>query len=325
MRRREFLTLLGSGAAAWPHAARAQQPATPVVGFLRSTALADSTDVVTAFRQGLKGAGFVEGQNVEVEYRYADNQNDRLSALAADLIRRSVSVIVANYEGARVIKDAKPTVPIVFAYGGDPVKDGFVASLNRPGGNVTGVVFFGGILGGKRLELLHRLVPDVKTVAMLVGPHTPPTVAERNDVQAAAQGLGLQFIALDAGSEGDIETAFATCAQRGVGAVIVGAGAFLNSYRKQIVALAANHSLPAGYNLRAFATAGGLMSYGPSMTEAYRQAGSYAGRVLNGEKPGDLPVVQSSKFEFVINLKTAKALGLTVPPTLLALADEVIE
>ena len=265
-----------------------------------------STNIVAAFRQGLKEAGFVEGQNVEVEYRYADNQNDRLSALAADLIRRSVSVIVTNFEGARTVKDAKMTVPIVFAYGGDPVRDGFVASLNRPGGNMTGVVFFGGILGGKRLELLHRLVPDAKTIAMLVGPHTPPTVAERVDVQAAAQRIGLQFIVLEANNERDIETAFATCAQRGVGALIVGTGAFLDSYRKQIVAQAAIHRLPAGYNLRAFATGGGLMNYGPSITEAYHQAGGYAGRILKGEKPADLPVMQCVPVDWILPRKACR-------------------
>ena len=325
MRRREFITLLGGTAAAWPFAARAQQPTMPVVGFLRSATLADVPHWVAAFRQGLKEAGFVEGQNVAIEFRSADNQLDRLPALVADLIRQPVAVILGNTDAALAAKAATTTVPIVFASGSDPVRDGLVASLNRPGGNVTGLVYFAAVLGAKRLELLRQLVPRATTIAVLVNPNTPLTEAERKDVQTAAQAIGQQLIIIDISSDRDIETAFAAFVQRGAGALLVGTGGFLNSNRERIAAVANRHALPASYSQREGVVAGGLMSYGPSISDAYRQAGIYSGRILNGEKPADLPVIRSTKFELVLNLKTAKALGLTIPPSLLVAADEVIE
>jgi len=323
VKRRDFIVFLG-GAAAWPLAAWAQQPAMPVIGFLRSTSLADATGLITAFRQGLKEAGFVDGQNVAIEFRSAEDHVDRLPALVADLLRRPVAVIVGNNNSAIVAKAATATIPIVFATGTDPVQEGLVASLNRPGGNVTGVSFLNNLLGAKRLELLRQLVPKATTIGVLVNPK-PDTEAERRDVQAAALALGLQLIILDVSSDRDIETAFATFVQRGVSALLVGGGAFLFSNRERIVALAARHSLPAGYNNRDSVVAGGLMSYATSIPDAYRQAGIYTGRILKSEKPADLPVMQATKFEFVINLKTAKALGLTIPSGVLAHADEVIE
>jgi putative ABC transport system substrate-binding protein len=325
MKRREFILAFGGATVAWPLAVRAQQPAMPVVGFLRSASLADATHLVTAFRQGLKEAAFVEGQNVAVEYRSGENDRDRLTAVVTELVRRPVAVIVGNTPSALAAKAATTTVPIVFATGSDPVTDGLVTSLNRPGGNVTGVVFFSAVLGPKRLELLRQLVPKATTIAMLVNPNSPETEAERRDVQAAALAIGQQLVILDVNNDRDIEAAFATFVQRGAGALFAGTGGFLFSNRERIVALAARHKLPASYSVREFVAAGGLMSYGPSITDAYRQAGLYAGRILKGEKPGDLPVMRSTKFDFVINLKTAKALGLDIPPTLLALADEVIE
>jgi putative ABC transport system substrate-binding protein len=324
MRRREFIAGLG-GAAAWPLAARAQQPAMPVVGFLRSSTLAASMPLVTAFRQGLKELSFVEGQNVAVEYRYADNQVDRLPALIADLLGRPVAVIVGDTIAAIPVKAATATVPIVFGTGGDPVRQGLVVSLNRPGGNVTGVVFFTTELGTKRLELLRQLVPKATTIAMLMNPNSPNFAAERSDAQAAAQAIGQQLVILDVSNDRDIETAFATLMNRGAGALLVGSGTFLTSNAERLVALAARHGLPAIFPQREAALAGGLMSYGTSLTDAYRQIGAYTGRILKGEKPAELPVIRSTKFEFVLNLKTVKALGLDVPPTLLALADEVIE
>jgi putative ABC transport system substrate-binding protein len=297
----------------------------PVIGFLRSTSLAVSTPMVTGFRQGLTTAGFTEGQNVAVEYRYADNQAERLPGLVAELIPLPVAVIFGNLLAARAAKAATTTVPIVFATGSDPVVDGLVASLNRPGGNVTGVSFVGGLLGPKRLELLRQLVPTVASIAMLVGPDTFEARIEQRDVELAAQALGQQLIVAPVTSEGELDGAFTSILERGAKALLVGAGPLLASYRGRIVALAARYSIPSIYVLREFVEAGGLMSYGASLVEASKQAGIYVGRILKGEKPADLPVIQATKFDLLINLKTAKALGLEVPPTLLARADEVIE
>src|SRR5664279_4904775 len=280
MKRREFIALLGGAAANVPLAARAQQGAMPVIGFLRSTSLADATDLVTAFRQGLKETGLVEGQNVAVEFRWGEGQNDRLPALVDDLIRRPVAVIVGDAVAMLVARSATTTIPIVFSAGGDPVKEGLVASLNRPGGNVTGVHFFGGVLGAKRLELLRQLVPSATTIAVLVYPNTPNTEAERRDVQAAAQAIGQQLIILDASSGRDIDMAFATFVQRGAGALLVGSSAFMVSQRERLIALAARHALAASYRVREFVRAGGLMGYGASLADAYRQAGIYAGLTI---------------------------------------------
>jgi putative ABC transport system substrate-binding protein len=325
MRRREVISLIGGAAAAWPFAARAQQPPMPVIGFVRSTARAPFENLETAFRDGLREGGFVEGQNVAIEFRFADNDRDRLPLLVADLIRQPVAVIAGNALASLAAKAATTTVPIVFAAGTDPVRDGLVASLNRPGGNITGAVFFGGDLGPKRLELLRQLVPKATAIAALVHPSSFATETEKREILAAAQVMGQQLIVLEISSERDFETAFATVVQRGAGALFVGAGAFMNSHRERLVALAARHKLPAVFALREHALAGGLMSYGASQSDAYRQAGIYVGRILKGAKPSDLPVIRSTKLEFVINLKTAKSLGLNIPPTLLALADEVIE
>jgi putative ABC transport system substrate-binding protein len=325
MKRRDFITLIGGAAAAWPLAARAQQSAMPLVGFVRSESLADATNLVTAFRNGLKEAGFIEGQNVGVEYHSGEGQAERLQSVVAELIRRPVSVIAGNSVAMLAAKAATATIPVVFASGGDPVQQGLVASLNRPGGNITGVSFLGGQLGSKRLELLHQLVPKATAIGMLANPNTTETEAERTDVQAAAQAIGLQLIIVDVGSDSDIERAVAALVQRGVGALLVGAGGFMTSRRERVVALAARYALPTCYPNREAVVAGGLMSYGTSITDAFRQVGNYTGRILKGEKPGDLPVMQSTKFELVLNLKTAKTLGLAIPSALLALADEVIE
>jgi len=325
MKRRDFITLLGGAAFAWPLAARAQQPAIPVVGFLRNTPSTSFDHIVAAFRQGLGEAGFVDGRNVAIQQRWAEGRDDRLPALLADLISLKAAVIVANTAGAFAAKAAATTVPVVFATGSDPVRDGLVASLNRPGGNFTGVIFITSELGTKRLELLRQLVPKATTVAMLVMPSGQETKLERVDVAKAAQALGLQLVVADATSRPEIEVAFATFAQRRADAVLVGTGALTNSHSEAIVALAARHSIPTIYSLREYVSVGGLMSYGTSITDAYRQAGIYAGRILKGERPADLPVMQSTKFDLVLNLKTAKALGLDVPDRLLALADEVIE
>jgi putative ABC transport system substrate-binding protein len=327
IRRREFITLLG-GAATWPLAARAQRPAVPVVGFLGrgAGALTDGTERMTAFRQGLKEAGFVEDQNVAIEYRSDESQTDRLPLLVADLLRRQVALIVSfNTPAALAAKAATTTVPVVFVSGGDPVQLGLVASLNRPGGNVTGVSFLSGELGAKRLGLLRELRAGATRIAVLVDPKQPPTERFVSDVRAAASASGQQIEVLYVGSEREIETAFTTLVQRGAGALDSGIGGFLFSQRERIVALAARHRIPTIYGQREAVAAGGLMSYAPSIPDAFRQLGIYAGRILKGEKPGDLPVVLPTKFELIINLKTAKALGLEIPDKLLALADEVIE
>jgi ABC-type uncharacterized transport system substrate-binding protein len=324
MRRREFITLIGGAAAAWPLAARAQQPALPVVGFLRDVSL-PLPDRVTAFHQGMKETGYVEGRNVAIEYRSAEGQTDKLPLLVADLLRRQVALIVGNTPAALAAKAATTTVPIVFASGGDPVKLGLVASLNRPGGNVTGVSFVSLELGTKHLGLLRELRPGAARIAVLVDPKSPTTEPFVSQVRAAASVIGQQIEVLYVSSDREIETALTTLVQPGAGALLVGGGGLMYSRREWIVALAARHRIPAMYILRDYVAAGGLMSYGTSTTDAYRQAGIYAGRILKGEKPGDLPVMLPTKFELVINVKTAKALGLEIPDKLLALADEVIE
>lgn len=326
MRRREFTAgLLGAATlGTWPLAARAQQGAVPLVGFLRMTSAADSAHLAAAFRQGLKEAGFTEGQNVAIEYRYAENQRERAPALAADLIGRQVAVIATD-QAVREVKAASSTIPTLFVLGADPVAAGLVASLNRPGGNVTGVVFFSSQLGAKRIELLRQLVPAATTIGMLSFPVSPEDRTERDQVAAAAASSGQQVLIADVAQDADIDRAFADFAEKRVGAVLVGSGPFFRSHKEKIVALAARHALPTSYSLREYVSAGGLMSYGTSITNAYREAGKYAARILKGEKPADLPVLQASQFEFVINLKTAKTLGLNVSQQLQVAADEIIE
>jgi putative ABC transport system substrate-binding protein len=327
MRRRELIWGL-CGAAAWPLAARAQQPTMPAIGWLgsQSAELDYYKDVTLPVLQGLKETGYVEGQNVAVEYRWAENQYDRLPALAADLVRRRLAVLVAPSERAALAaKAATTTIPIVFATGADPVTSGLVASLNRPGANLTGIVSLTSELAPKRLQLLRELIPKAARFGVLADPAYPDTPALIADLQAAARALGLQLIVVNASTDSDLETAFASFSQQRVGAVLVGRSVFYSRSTEQLAALAARHALPAVFPYREFALAGGLMSYGSSLRYAVHQAGIYTGRILKGEKPADLPVMQPTKFEFVINLKTAKALGLTIPETLLAIADEVIQ
>jgi len=326
MRRREFITLLGGAVAAWPLAAHAQQPPMPVVGFINPGSPGPLRQQVAAFRDGLKETGFIEGQNVAVEYRFAEGKFDRLPALAAELVHRQVAVLVAGSNPAAfAAKQATGTIPIVFTTGDDPVTTGLVTSLNRPGGNMTGSYMLTTGLEAKRLGLLHELVPRVTTIAALVNSNYPPAETQLRDLGEAAPRLGVHLVVVRANAESDFDAAFTTLLQEGAGALLVCASPLFNARRQQLVVLAARHAVPAIYEWRDFAEAGGLMSYGTILADAYRQAGVYAGRVLKGARPADLPVVQASKFEFVINLSTAKALGIEVPPTLSARADEVIE
>jgi putative tryptophan/tyrosine transport system substrate-binding protein len=326
MRRREFIAGLG-GAAAWPLAARAQQRAMPVIGLLSGVPLESYADRIASFRQGLKDAGFVEGQNVAIEYRAADDAQ-RLAALAADLVHRQVSVIVTIGASEFTAIGATSTIPIVFATGADPIVEGLVKSLSRPGGNVTGVSFFSNMLAGKRLGLLHELVPKATLLGFLHNSRFGSPVqiaADSNDVQAAGRAIGVPVVLLDAGSEKELDAAFDTIAQQRLGALVVHNNAYLNTRKEQIAALAMRHAIPTIFAYRDDVAAGGLMSYGTRVNEMYRLAGIYTARILHGEKPGDLPVQLPTKFEFVINLKTAKALGIDVPVSMQLLADEVIE
>ena len=327
MKRREFITLIGGAVAAWPVAARAQQAAMPVIGFLNTLGQNDAPNLSAAFRRGLGETGYVEARNAAIEYRFAENQHDRLPALAADLVGRKVNVIAATGGGVSVLAAmaATKTIPIVFTSGGDPVHEGYVASLNRPGGNVTGVSFFTNLIAGKGLGLLHELVPNAVVIALLANPKLPETARMVSDAQEAARTLSLQLLVLNASTSREINTAFAALRQRRADALLVGSDPFLSSRRQQIVALAARDAIPDVYLNREFVEEGGLMSYGNDAADGYRRAGLYVGRILNGEKPADLPIDQAIKFEFVINLNTAKTLGIEVPPGFSARADEIIE
>ena len=327
LKRREFITLLGGAALWWPQKAPAQQPALPVIGFLNSASATPFERFVESFRRSLTETGFVEGQNVTIEFRWAEGQYDRLPALAADLVRRRVDVIVATGGPAsgQAAKAATTTIPIVFISGADPVKEGLVASLNRPGGNATGVNPLLAAMEGKRLGLLRELVPNAALIAVLLNPRLPSFDGQLNDVQVAARSVGQRLHIMRASNEDEIDAAFATAAQMRTGALLVGADPFIFSRRERLVGLASRYAIPAIYEVREYVTAGGLMSYGISLADAYRLVGIYVGRILKGDKPADLPVQQSTRFEFVINLKTAKALGIEVPPGLSARADEVIE
>jgi putative tryptophan/tyrosine transport system substrate-binding protein len=324
MKRREFITLLGGAAAAWPLAARAQKPTMPVIGFLRSTPATGFAYTVDPFRQGLNDAGFVEGKNVAIEYRWADNQQDRLPGLAADLMRRKVAAIVGGgVPAAQAGKAATATTPIVFVIGADPIRVGLVASINRPGGNITGVVF--SVVVAKLLGMLDELVPKASIIAVLRDPNGAEVESQSRDLEEAARAIGRQILMVNAANEREFHAAFAKVVQAGAGGLLIIPTVFFFSQRRQLVALAARHALPTIYSLREFAEVGGLISYGPSQSDAYRRAGVYVGRILKGEKPGDLPVELATKFDLVINLATAKAFGVEIPPSLLALADEVIE
>jgi len=326
MRRRDFLGVMASATVAWPVTARAQQPAMPVVGFLNSASADAFEQRVQAFRDGLSDAGYVEGRNVTIEYRWAEGQIDRLPALAAELVRRQVAVIVTSGGdvSALAAKAATSSIPIVSTIGGDPVKEGLVASFNRPGGNLTGATLFA-YSAAKRLELLHELIPKAVTIMALFDPSDPVVVLDRESLQAASETLGLQLRFANAGTVSELEAAFETVALDRPDGLFVGSNPFFNRQRDQLVGLAARHTIPTIYAFREFPAAGGLISYGSRLADTYRQVGIYTGRILKGESPVDLPVVQPTKFELVINLKTAKALGITVPNSLLATADEVVE
>jgi putative ABC transport system substrate-binding protein len=326
MKRREFIAMLG-GAAAWPLAGHAQQPPMPVIGALGSGSAAGHVPMVVAFRQGLKETGYVEGQNVVIEYRWAEGQYDRLPVLAADLVRLQIAlmVVLGGAAGALAAKAATATIPIVFIVGADPVRSGLVVSLNRPGGNITGVYLLGTPLEAKRLEVLHELVPKASVIGILINPNYPEAESQLRDAQVAARARGLKIHVVTASSEHDFDTAFATLVEQRVGAVIVGVDAFFLGQRDQLVATAARHAVPTIYSHSEFVRAGGLMSYGTTLADGFRQVGVYAGRILKGDKPANLAVQQSTKVELVINLKTAKALGVTFPLALLGRADEVIE
>ena len=324
--RREFITLFGGAAAAWPIAARAQQPTMPVIGFLSGVSPGPFAQRLAAFRQGLNETGTIEGRNVAIEYRWAEGQYDRLPALATELVGRRIAVIVAyTNQAAFAAKAATTTIPIVFLIGADPIKLGLVASLARPGENITGVSWFGADLVPKQLSLLHELVPNAAVIALLVDLNVLNAASYVSEVQSAARALGLQLVVLNARTPGDIDIAFASLVRERAGALVVGAGAFLVSWRNQIIALAARHAIPAIYGFREYSADGGLISYGNDIPDAFRRAGVYTGRILKGDKPADLPVEQATKFELIINLKTAKALGLAVPSSMQLLADEVIE
>ena len=327
LKRREFIVLLGSGSVTWPLAARAQQSAAPVIGFLSSRSPAEAQAAVNAFRSGLGEVGFFEGKNVTIEFRWAEGHYERLPALATELVDRKVSVIAATGGdvSALAAKAATTTIPIVFTAGGDAVKSGLVSSFNRPGGNITGVNLFYTEMGAKRLELLRLLIPNASAIAMLVNPNSPTTSTDQKNVLAAARSIGAQVSVFAASDESDFERAFANMVEQKILALLIGDDPFLFSQRDQLVRLSARHAIPTIYFSREFVDDGGLISYGTSITNGYRQTGFYVGRILRGDKVDDLPVLQPTKFELVINLKTAKALGLEIPPTLLARADEVIE
>jgi putative ABC transport system substrate-binding protein len=327
IQRREFISLLGGASIAWPLAARAQQPTMPVVGYLDGASPgAEQHRRTAAFLQGLKEAGYSVGENVKIEYRLAESRYERLPGMVADLVHRQVALLAgAGTPAALAAKAANPGIPIVFETAGDPIRLGLVARLNRPGGNITGVTQLASELVAKRLGLLHDMIPTAKVVALLLNPNDPRAETQAQDTQEAARAAGLQVHIVNAGTEAELDSAFPTFVQAQAGALIVGTGEFFSKHADQIVMLAARHALPAVYQYRLFAIAGGLVAYGASITESYRQTGIYAGRVLKGEKPAELPVLRPTRFELIINLKTAQALGLTIPPGVLAIADEVIE